>query len=220
MAQVPDPTQREALKKFRRQKVATINQVAEMLGCAVSTARRRLKHWGAHTSYNHNGRYYALPDVVQFDPDGLWRCRGICFSRYGNLTATVVALVERSEGGLRGAELKRLVGLEPRSFLSHFRAHPALRREKIAGTWVYFSADPEVFGKQRRRREAMEQEKQMPSDSQAVLLLVELIKDPSLSAEQLAKRLAKQGMNVAVQTVRNFLARHELGGKKTARSPQ
>jgi len=118
MAKINDSVVRKALGTFRAQKVATINQLADRLQCSVPTARRRLKQWKTHTSYNKNGRYYVLPDVVRFDADGLWRYRGIGFSRYGNLKQTVVGLVRGSPSGLRAGELGKLLGLEPRSFLS------------------------------------------------------------------------------------------------------
>jgi hypothetical protein len=47
---------------------------------SIYTARRRLKEGEALTSYNQNGRDYALPDVPAFDANGLWQRRGVYFS--------------------------------------------------------------------------------------------------------------------------------------------
>ena len=47
------------LKAFNKEKIVTIVLLATWLSCSVATARRRLKQWGAYTSYNHNGRYYV-----------------------------------------------------------------------------------------------------------------------------------------------------------------
>jgi transposase len=204
-----------ARRTFRAQKVVTINELADLLQCSVSTARRRLKQWKTHTSYNRNGRYYVLPDVVRFDTDGLWRYRGIGFSRYGNLTQTVIHLVHNSKAGLRAAELGRLLGLEPRSFLSAFRDHAALRREKHRGRFVYFAADSDLFREQRQRRMAMGREAELPSDAEAVAILVERIKQPRSSVEELVVRLKAQSVRVSAQAVRNLFARHGLTGKKT-----
>jgi hypothetical protein len=90
------------------------------------TARRRLKAWRAYTSYNRNGRYYTLPEIAQFDDMGLWRHQGAFFSKHGNLKQTLVHLVVHSVQGLSGAEFGEILGLQPRSFLSHFRDHPAI----------------------------------------------------------------------------------------------
>ena len=152
MATISDCVDKRARRTFRAQKVGTINGLADLLQCSVSTARRQLKQWKTHTSYNRNGRFYALPDVVRFDADGLWRYRGIGFSRYGNLTQTVVGLVRDSEAGLRAAELGNLLGLEPRSFLSAFADHAALWREKHQGRFVYFAAEDAIFQEQKPRR--------------------------------------------------------------------
>ncbi len=215
MAKLTDRGVHRARRTFRAQKVGTIDQLVDLLHCSLSTARRQLKQWKAHTSYNRNGRYYALPDVVRFDADGLWRYRGIGFSRYGNLKQTVVGLVRNSPAGLRAGELGNLLGLEPRSFLSAFRAEPALRREKHGGRFVYFAAEPEVFREQKRRRMAISRQAEMPSDGEAVAILVERIKQPRASVEELVVALKAQSVRVSAQAVRNLLARHGLTGKKT-----
>jgi hypothetical protein len=215
MAKIDERVVRRAVSTFRAQKVGTIDELADLLHGSVSTARRRLKQWKAHTSYNRNGRYYALPDVVRFDADGLWRYRGIGFSRYGNLTQTVVGVVRGSPAGLRAGELGRLLGLEPRSFLSPFREHPRLRRQKHQGHFVYFAAEGEVFRQQKRRRMAMRREAEMPSDAEAVAILVERIKHPRLRVEDLVVRLKKQSIRVSAQGVQNLFASHGLTGKKT-----
>lgn len=215
MAKISDRVAKKARRTFRAQKVGMIDELADLLQCSVSTARRQLKRWETHTSYNRNGRYYALPDVVRFDADGLWRYRGIGFSRYGNLTQTVIGLVKNSEAGLGAGQLGRLLGLQPRSFLSPFADHAALRREKHRGRFVYFATEDEVFREQRQRRMAMGREAQMPSDAEAVAILVERIKQPRSSVEELVVRLKAQSVRVSAQAVRNLFARHGLTGKKT-----
>lgn len=71
-----DPT---AVRSFSNMKIATISQLAKWLSCSIPTVRRRLKEWGAYTSYNHNGRYYTLPRTPDFDEHGLWRYQGVFF---------------------------------------------------------------------------------------------------------------------------------------------
>lgn len=214
-AKISDRGVRKARKTFRAQKVGTIDELADLLQGSVSTARRQLKQWKTRTSYNRNGRYYALPEVVRFDADGLWRYRGIGFSRYGNLTQTVIGVVCNSEAGLGAGQLGNLLGLEPRSFLSAFADHPALRREKHQGRFVYFAAEEAVFQEQKRRRVAMSRQAQMPSDAEAVAILVERIKQPRASVEELVARLKEQSVRVSAQAVRNLFAAHGLTGKKT-----
>ena len=90
----------KAQQVFRRRKILMLGEVAELIHSSIHTARRRLKDWQAHTSYNLNGRYYALPGVPEFDADGLWRWHGVFFSQHGNLKQTVVELIRRSQAGL------------------------------------------------------------------------------------------------------------------------
>ena len=85
MSPEPDESIGKARKVFRRRKILTLGEVAELIQSSGHTARRRLKQWRAHTSYNQNGRYYTLPEVPKFDPNGLWHWRDVFFSQYGNL---------------------------------------------------------------------------------------------------------------------------------------
>jgi hypothetical protein len=204
-----------ARKAFGRRMILTLQELATLIRSSVHTARRRLKHWRALNSYNHNGRYYTLPEVPEFDADGLWRCRGVFFSRHGNLKQTVIELVARSEAGLDAAQLREMLGLDPRSFLSAFADHPRLRREKTRGRFVYYSADPTRGVPQRRRRAALSAGGRLPTDLEAVAILVEKIKYPSLSHQALSRRLKKQKLSVEPQTIHNLFVHHGLTVKKT-----
>jgi hypothetical protein len=55
----------------------------------------------------------------------------------------------------------------------------------------------------------------MPTDQEAVMILVELVKSPRIGIEQLATRVAQQGRWVAPEAIRTFLEQHDLV-KKTA----
>ena len=214
MSRVSDRRIEKARRAFRRQMILTLAEVADLVGCSIHTARRRLKEWGALNSYNQNGRYYALPDVPEFDSNGLWRKRGVFFSQYGTLKQTVVELVCRSPAGLDAGEMRALLGLEPRSFLSAFAAHPRLRREKNRGRFVYFCADEVVCGKQRQRRRALNATGRQPTPSEVIAILVEQIKHPALSYEDLSRRLRRQNVSVEPEIIQNLFSRHGLTFKK------
>jgi len=208
----------KAKKAFRREMILTLEEVADLIHSSIYTARRRLKEWQALTSYNQNGRYYALPDVPAFDAHGLWQRRGVYFSRYGNLKQTVVELVRRSQAGLDAGELRSLLGLDPRSFLSAFAKHPQLKREKARGRFVYYCPDPALYDKQRQRRWALNTKGRQPTPSEAVAILVEKIKHPDLSIEVLSRRLRKQNMFVTPEIIQNLFVHHGLTVKKTPHS--
>lgn len=206
-----------ALRIFKKSKVITIEELAKLLSSSFVTARRRLKQWNTHTSYNHNGCYYALPTSTKFDANGLWRYKDVLFSQHGNLKKTVVALVKGSPTGLTGSQIGILVELAPRSFLSHFRNEPHLQREKIEGRFIYFSSDrtTRIQQKKLRQEEAVcKAATGLPTDAEAVAILVERIKHPDLSLEDFSKRLSKSGSRFSVETLRRFYGFHGLLKKK------
>jgi hypothetical protein len=218
MKRSPKAVSGKTLKAFRRRKIMTLGEVAELVHASIHTARRRLKEWQAHTSYNHNGRYYALPDVPEFNADGLWHWHGVFFSRYGNLKQTVVELIRRSPAGLDAGEMRSLLELDPRSFLSSFADHPQIKREKSQGRFVYYCADRSVYSGQQQRRSVLNAEGRQPTEFESIAILVEKIKHPALSNEALSRRLKKQKLLVEPETIQNLFVRHGLAVKKTSRS--
>ncbi|HGY11693.1 MAG TPA: hypothetical protein ENK36_04950 [Desulfobacterales bacterium] len=199
------------LKTFKKNKVMDIEQLVKLMNCSIPTVRRRLKQWRTYTSYNKNGSYYVLEGVAEFDKNGLWRYGDILFSKYGNLKKTVLHLVNSSQAGLTGGQISELVGLCSRSFLSHFRN--VLRREKFAGQFVYFSFDEECFIRQQQVRKEIvmhSNRTKLPTDTHAVIILVEWIKHPDLSIEELSNRLGKKGHRIKPEIIRNFFEYHGL----------
>jgi hypothetical protein len=212
---------RKALARFGATKIMTLAELIVLLNCSVRTAHRRLKSWGALNSYNCNGRFYTVPQVVQFDADGLWRCRGAFFSRHGSLTETVVALVGSSPAGLTAAELGARLGVNAHSFLSQFAAHPLLARERVGGRYVYFSSAPAVRQKQgdARREATGALHAALPSDAEAVLIFAEMIRHTGMDPEEISQRLATHGTQVEAARILRLLERHGLEKKRTAGSP-
>jgi hypothetical protein len=209
-----------AIQLFRRKRVMRIIEIAELLSCSMPTVRGRLKKWRTFTSYNRNGGYYTLPDVPHFDMHGLWKYQGVFFSRAGNLTRTVLHLVENSDNGLDAHELGELLGLVPRSFISYVRRIPDMVREKAQGRFVYFCADRKNYLRQKhgREEEGKGTLEQLPAEVEAIQILVDWIKHPGCSCEECARRLKRAGTRVEVEVIRNLLAHHGIE-KKTPDSP-
>ena len=205
------------LEKFRRQKIVTIGQLVEWLKCSTITARRRLKNWQTYTSINNNGRYYTLPQIPVFNENGLWKYRTVLFSKHGNLKQTIVALITESEKGLSAVEIAEFVGIVPNSsFLSRFRSVPGVKREKRQGRFIYLSDHPEIYSRQMQTRASRQPAAGFPSDSEAVEILVQLIKYPDIGIEQLAAKVSKPGKQVASAMIRKFLRFHDLLKKTSA----
>lgn len=212
--------EKNAVQLFRRNRVMPITEIADLLSCSIPTVRTRLRQWQTFTSYNRNGSYYTLPDVPRFDIYGLWKYQGVFFSRAGNLTRTILHLVQSSTTGLDAQELGQLLGLMPRSFVSYARRIPDMEREKVQGRFVYFCADEKKHLLQKRGRdeEGMRTLEYLPADVEAIQILVDWIKHPGCSPEDCARRLHRAGTPVEVEVIRNLLAHHGIE-KKTPGSP-
>jgi len=209
--------QTRVLEKFRQQKIITIEQLVEWLKCSVITARRRLKKWRSYTSINKNGCYYTLPQTPVFDENGLWKYRTIFFSKHGNLKQTIVALITESEQGLSAAEIAEFVDLVPNSsFLSRFKSVSDVRREKHQGRFIYLSDHPEIYSRQMQTRAMGQTTVGFPSDSEAVEILVELIKCPDIDIEQLAAKVSNPGRQTGAAMIKRFLRSHGLLKKISA----
>ena len=199
----------DVLKRFRRVKVLTIEELVDLLKSSVMTARRRLKKWEALTSFNQNGRYYTLPQIPQFDHHGIWKYQRILFSKYGNLKQTILELVRRSEAGLSAREVAQIVEIPSNSSIfSQLQRVSGIKREKHQGHFVYFSDEPETYQKQKSalyRPQAV-----LPSDEDAVRILVQYIKHPQIGMEELSERVARQGKRMDPSVIQRFLEHHDL----------
>ena len=198
------------LKKFRQQKVITIEQLVQLFQYSVITVRRRLKKWKTYTSINKNGRYYTLPQIPVFDENGLWKYQTVLFSKYGNLKQTTIELIRRSQVGLSAVDIAEIIEIpSSSSFFSQIKNVGGIQREKLQGRFTYFSDTPDQYQRQKR---ALGRQKttDWPSDAQAVKILIQMIKHPGIDIEQLAVKAVLQGQWVDSVTIRRFLQFHDL----------
>ena len=199
---------------LRKKKIFRLSDVMSLLNCSIATARRRLKKWGALSSYNKNASYYTLPDVPQFNEHQLWQCRGAHFSKYGTLKKTVEALIEKSDGGLNVIEISKTLGVPAHNILSQQSIlDENISREKHRGIYVYYSKSPKTSAVQKEAREKSYHhfdQLELPSDAESVIILVELIKHPEDTAAQLSRRAQYKGLSVAESKTKNLLIYHNL----------
>ena len=208
-------------KLFHRRKCWMLDQLAEALGYALISVRRFLKQIGYFRSYTHNGKWYTLRDSPQFNRDGLWHHKGIGFSRHGSLTATIGYLVGRSPAGLSARELTQKLEHPCHAVLTQLHKAGQLDRLQIAGQFRYLATEQEL---NRRQREQAAASVPAPSPTTslstqaAVWVLVQYIKNPGLSFEQIAARLHEQReLAVAPESIQRFFEEHDL--KKTPEAP-
>ena len=203
-------------KLFHRRKCWMLVELAQTLDYAFITVRRFLKQIGYFRSYTHNGKWYTLRNSPQFNLEGIWRHRGIGFSKHGSLTATIGYFVANSPAGLSASELAQKLQHPCHAILSNLHQGGAVDRVKVQGQFRYLSTAEQL---NRRQRElALAAQPPIPSLSlstqAAVFTLVEYIQHPGLSFEELAANLQQhRQLTVAPESIRRFFQEHDL--KKT-----
>lgn len=198
--------------QLEKAKIFNIGELASLLTCSVPNARLKRKQWQAFTSYNQNGKYYTLPQVPQFDGHGLWRYKNAAFSKHGNLKNTVIHLVSVAPAGLSGKQLGEILGLSPQSFLHHFRQCPGIHREKHGGVFIYFSDVDKVYEQQLQERISVAARSAIVtlSDPEAVLILVAVIQQYGISAEEILALPEIKQSKITLSAVKGFMAYHGL----------
>ncbi len=209
---------RSAVKK---KKIFTLKVLVSLLDCSSRTAQTKLKLWRAYTSYNQNGKYYTLPEIPHFDLHGLWRYQDVSFSKHGNLKRTIIHLVTSSPAGLTGKQLGELLGLSPQSFLHHFSECQGVCREKHDGVYVYFAEDASAYEKQlQQRRSSVYPSYRVPiADSEAIMILVAIIKHHGISAEDISALPEIKKSKMTLTTIQDFLEYHGLVKKILGSKP-
>jgi hypothetical protein len=218
------PSQKKPVEKldalFHRRKLWTLAQLVQTLGYALVSVRRFLKQVGYFRSYTHNGKWYMLRDTPQFDRDGLWHFKGIGFSKHVSLTATIGHLVGRSPAGLPVSEVTQKLQHPCQTVLTRLYQGGQLDRVKVAGQFRYLSKEAKLNGQQ--RQQALLIQGAAPSSSlstqAAIWVLVEYIKSPGLSFEQIASHLRQQRkLSCSAEHIEQFFREHGL--KKTPEVP-
>lgn len=208
----------QMLQHLYQRKVLTMPEFRSLCGCSHMTAWRVLRQHGYFTSYNCNARYYTLADIPRFDALGLWAYRHIRFSRYGSLTQTLIALVDRGETGCHARELSNLVGIPVAPALSRLHAQGRIHRVKFQAAFLYVAADPKLRQAQLRRRQAQVkaalERSRLPAPDRIIAVLVELVCHPGLQPDALARRLSRRGVGITPRDVRAVFTRYDLAKKK------
>jgi len=204
-----------ARSTVKKEKVFTLNKLVSILNCSSRTAQAKLKIWNTYTSYNQNGKYYTLPEIPDFDIHGIWKFQKTAFSKYGNLKKTIVHIVRSASAGLTGKQIGEILGLSPQSFLHHFRNCPGIVREKYAGVYVYFADDVSILNSQEEKRKTIISQSEMKniSNSDAIMILVAIIKNHGISAEDILKLPEIKLSEIKLVAIQYFLKYHGLEKK-------
>ncbi len=181
------------------------------------SVHRRLRELDYLSSFSHMGRYYTLPDAANFDPHGLWFYQDVGFSRFGNLKATVIHLVDQSIAGKTHEELERQLRLRVHNTLLDLVRSRKLAREAIDGVFVYISIRADRIEQQltRRREGAGDSAHDILPDGLVIEVLGEIIRTNRVQLDHsiIIKRLAERGIEINASQFNQLCTRLDL--KKT-----
>lgn len=200
-------------KLFAKNQVWTLRLLAEQLNYSEISVRRFLKRIGYVRSYTHNGKFYTLHTIAQFNSQGIWRHEQTGFSRHGTLIQTINHLIHKSPMGLSAAELASILDSPCQSFLSNQHKAGKLDRIKPGPEYIYLAKDSKTNHRQRdllNKRFAREDQQSLTAE-QAVFVLVRFIQNPSLSFKQLARLLRRHCQAaVSAECIEAFFQKHRI----------
>ncbi len=123
-----------------KNKMATMLEMKETMGTTVdATIFRKLRELFYLRSYSHRGKYYTLPEVVRFNEQGLWSCRGVHFSKQSSLLNTIEHHVDYSVSGYFEHELESLLHVGVRVAVLKLLTDNRISRQKVSGRYLYCS---------------------------------------------------------------------------------
>jgi hypothetical protein len=214
------PPKERLLRLFDRRPCWKLADLAHSLNRALISARRLLKQIGYFRSFTDNGKWYTLRDTPQFNREGIWQHKKIGFSKHGSLIATIGYLVARSPSGLSARELGQKLQHPCHAVLTNLHKNQVLDRVKVQGEFRYLATEESINRRQREQAAVLQPPNPATtlSTQAAVWVLVEHIRNPGLSFEQIAARLQEQRqLPLAPESISRFFLEHDL--KKTPEAP-
>lgn len=184
--------QEKLVSLFSQQSCWMIKPLATAIGYSVPSTRRFLAEIGYYSSFTDNGKWYTLRTIPHFDRNGIWFFDIIGFSRAGSLTNTLIKLINRSQGGMTAEELGEKLRCRCHSVLVQLYRQKKIQRQKQGRSYIYLAMDPSTQAMQLQAREEKSVSVSILPAEVAVLILVEFIRQPDLSFEQLAKAVTRQ----------------------------
>jgi hypothetical protein len=79
---------------------------------------------------------------------------------------------------------------------------------------VYFASEPARYAQQLQNRMILRKTQRLPSEFEAIVILVEKIKHPQWSMEELANKLKRKKLYIEPEVIENLFLHHGLATKK------
>jgi len=207
---------------FKKERVVMLPDIYALLGTTSRmSAFRRLRDLNYLSSFSHVGRYYTLPGVTNFDPQGLWFYEEVGFSRFGNLKETVIHLVDQSVAGKTHEELEKQLHLRVHNTLLELVRSGKIAREAFEGVFVYLSLCADRVQQQlvNRREGVGDTAQDVLPDGIVIEVLAEIIRGNRVQIDQsiILSRLAQKGIRISALQLNQLCIRLDL--KKTLGFP-
>jgi len=198
--------------------VQTFEEMKKKSCCQPRTLQRKIKRCNLLVSFNKNAKFYTLPSLAHFNKDGIWNCRKILFSRFGNLFATIIVLIDKSVCGYTGKELSDIIEVKADDALYVLWQKKRIHKQKTGGRNVYFSIRNDLFATQlavREQRTALPVPTLILSDYQRIIaVLVEIIQQDSILPEKLQKGIEKRNIEITIVEILTLIEHYQLKKKK------
>ena len=191
------------LQLFKHNKCLTLENLRTFLNYSGRSAQRLLKSIGYYSSFTHNGKWYTLHNIPKFDNSGLWFYQGIGFSQWRNLNTTICHLIDNSANGLMASDLSKTLSTSCPPVLNRLYKANEIDRVKTHRGFVYLSVDQTIKGRQIVGIEKTQSLK-LPSDTNTIRILVEFIRNPNRTFEDLALYLNQKGISCSANTIKNL----------------
>ncbi len=207
---------------FKKERVVMLPDIYALLGTTSRmSAFRRLRDLNYLSSFSHVGRYYTLPGVTNFDPQGLWFYEEVGFSRFGNLKETVIHLIDQSVAGKTHEELEKQLHLRVHNTLLELVRSGKIAREAFEGVFVYLSLCADRVQQQlvNRREGVGDTAQDVLPDGIVIEVLAEIIRGNRVQIDQsiILSRLAQKGIRISALQLNQLCIRLDL--KKTLGFP-
>ena len=207
---------------FKKKRVVMLPDITALLDTTSRmSAFRRLRDLNYLSSFSHVGRYYTLPSVTNFDPQGLWFYEEVGFSRFGNLKETVIHLVDQSVAGKTHEELEKQLHLRVHNTLLDLVRSGKIAREVLEGVFVYLSIYADRAQQQlvHRHEGVGDTAQDILPDGIVIEVLAEIIRGNRVQIDQssILSRLAQKEIRITALQLNQLCTR--LGLKKTLDFP-
>lgn len=198
--------------------VRILSDLLEGSHYSLRTLRRRIKNKTVIRSYNHNGKFYTMPNLVKFNSYGIWINPVANFSMYGNLYETIIFLIDKSSAGCSPGEISIILKIKPYDALSKLIKQQKIRKEKISTRIIYFSIKEEIYLKQlsehNDKTESLNEIHLLEKDV-IISVLAEIILTNSLDIKLLKKSLQRKDKVISFGDIETIVLRYGFKKKRS-----